>query len=274
VEAESEQGIRPAELKHGGVGSERSANTPAPFNLELSFSERGPFLACYAYLNMPKNLPQVAITKEITRTWADFRRKMRRLRSDIPDCVEAWDCPVYLWLTDPKPQRAFYFTKLTPFRRYVDELRRRVPAIGAMAHSGLPGHRSLASIARIARSLECPLFFVGDLDPGDLTIYATLRCGSPELIQSGKRGLPIQYLGIGGTPFKRLRDKVPDNYWIPMDEAERSHFELIQRLYPHLEEIVGLKELAELRRGRKLEVEAIAAQQQGVTKFTRFLDAI
>jgi len=103
---------------------------------------------------------------------------------------------------------------------------------------------------------------------------ASVNSRLAELIQSGRRGLPIQYLGIGGTPFKRLRDKVPDNYWIPMDEAERSHFELIQRLYPHLEEIVGLKELAELRRGRKLEVEAIAAQQQGVTKFTRFLDAI
>jgi len=59
-----------------------------------------------------------------------------------------------------------------------------------------------------------------------------------------------------------------------MDEAERSHLELIQRLYPHLEEMIGLRDLDELRKGRKLEVEALAAQQQGVTKFTRFLDAI
>jgi hypothetical protein len=60
-----------------------------------------------------------------------------------------------------------------------------------------------------------------------------------------------------------------------MDEAERSHFKLIQRLYPHLEEMIGLRGLEELRKGRKLEVEGLAsAQERGVVDFTRFLDAI
>ena len=141
------------------------------------------------------------------------------------------------------------------------------------AHSGLPSPRSLGSIVRIAGLLKCPLFFVGDLDPADLSIYAALRCGTPDLVRSKKPGLLIRYLGIGGSRFRRLLDRVPNNFWISMDKAERSHFDLIQRVYPHLAKMIGSRELKELREGRKLEVEGfVNAPKNGVAKFLRLLD--
>ncbi len=192
---------------------------------------------------MPTDLPQVAFTNDITREWAKFRRRIRKGPGDIPDCVESWNAPVQLWLTSPQPRCALYFTKFAAFRRYTENWQWYMPPITAFGHSGLPGKRSLASIFRIARFLNCPLFFVGDLDPGDLTIHAALRCGSPDLVRSKQPGLPIRYLGIGGSRFRRLRDRVPKNRWISMDNAERSHFELIQHVYPRLDKMIGSQEL-------------------------------
>lgn len=181
--------------------------------------------------------------------------------------------PFRFWLENPQPQRVLYFTKDAPFRTYTEELRRQLPPIAAIAHSGLPSPRSLGSIVRIAGLLKCPLFFVGDLDPADLSIYAALRCGTPDLVRSKKPGLLIRYLGIGGSRFRRLLDRVPNNFWISMDKAERSHFDLIQYVYPHLAKMIGSREVKELREGRKLEVEGfVNAPKNGVAKFLRLLD--
>jgi hypothetical protein len=95
----------------------------------------------------------------------------------------------------------------------------------------------------------------------------------PDLVRSKKPGLPIRYLGILGSRFRRLLDKVPKNFWISMDEVERSHFELIQHVYPHLAKMIGSRELKELREGRKLEVEGLVnAPRNGMAKFLRLLD--
>jgi len=218
------------------------------------------------------DFPKVVFTKDIEHEWREFRQAMGKLRHGIPDCVESWDLPVYVWLTTPAPRRALYFTKLAVFRRYTERWH-RVPPVAAIAHPGLPDLRSLVSIAKIIRSLKCPVFFVGDLDPGDLTIYAALRCGSPDLARSLRGGLPIRYFGIGGSRFRRIRDRTPKNYWIPMDEAERLHFDLIRRLYPSLEAMIGTQEMSFLLTGKKLEIEAVAVAPGGVPGLIRLLDS-
>ena len=116
---------------------------------------------------------------------------------------------------------------------------------------------------REAEAFGAPIFFLGDLDPYDLTVYLLLCAGG-----MGEDGHPaderaaVTYLGAGDALIDLCeRHALPD--WSPlldratitMTDFERRHLTLLEGLWPEMESVVGRHAMALLRSGRKLELE-------------------
>ena len=93
-----------------------------------------------------------------------------------------------------------------------------------------PSRASFELLTHHARWARRPIFFVGDLDPLDLTIFAALLSGGADLRPSPGT-VPIRYLG------------------------EREHLVVVKRVLPTLDQLIGPECLALLESGRKLELE-------------------
>jgi hypothetical protein len=103
--------------------------------------------------------------------------------------------------------------------------------------------------------LDAPVFFVGDLDPMDLTTYATLVSDNrPESSLS-----KATYLGVGDEWLKLCERDAPGRPLsvcsIPLDAEERSALERLQELAINWPKVVGKRSMKLLASGTKLELE-------------------
>jgi hypothetical protein len=115
------------------------------------------------------------------------------------------------------------------------------------------GKRVLAE----SRSIGVPTYFIGDLDPQDLTTYLTLAC-------SDRDGFAlVKYLGVDAGwqqlchryATERCRTMHAGLPTIEMGEFEREHLDGLLRLPFDWESLVGPEALKLLRSGYKLEIE-------------------
>jgi hypothetical protein len=103
--------------------------------------------------------------------------------------------------------------------------------------------------------LDAPVFFVGDLDPTDLTTYATLVSGNrPESSLS-----KATYLGVGDEWLKLCERDAPGRplsvTCITLDASERSALERLHALAIDWRKVVGKRSMKLLASGMKLELE-------------------
>jgi len=107
----------------------------------------------------------------------------------------------------------------------------------------------------VVEHLAAPLFFVGDLDPTDLTTYATLISGN----RSGSSLSKATYLGVGDEWIKLCERDAPGRplsvFCIPLDAGERRALERVQGLAIDWRKVVGKRSMKLLASGMKLELE-------------------
>src|SRR5262249_29199823 len=83
-------------------------------------------------------------------------------------CLDAPPRPLSLTVGTKKPKRLLYFTKESFFRVWSSEA--PLPDdLAVFRQGGLPSRASCDLLAHLARYAGRPIFFVGDLDPLDLT---------------------------------------------------------------------------------------------------------
>ena len=139
-----------------------------------------------------------------------------------------------------------------------------------------------ALVKRQADGLKVPHLFYGDLDPMDLTTFGTLRAGGTRWDHDPATAISLDYRGINDRVLALAEKNVnpslrasqawdtaaeesstdpPDSKLrpliFPMIPDERRHFEVLEKLMPDLEELVGPRCLELLRQGWKIEVEAL-----------------
>ncbi len=110
-------------------------------------------------------------------------------------------------------------------------------------------------LEQVIDHLAAPLFFVGDLDPMDLTTYATLISGNRDASKLSK----TKYLGVGDEWIKLCEGDAPGRplsvCCIELDTGERRALDRLQKLAIDWRKVVGKRSMKLLTSGMKLELE-------------------
>lgn len=132
---------------------------------------------------------------------------------------------------------------------------------GMIGRYGLPDEADLRWILKVIG--RHPLFFLGDMDPVDLMVFAWLR--------AVLRPRPVTYLGVNDDFFKALELPSTGSFSIPCGPSERESLAFLKRVFPDLTEKVGHKCAEMLDRGEKIELEVIAGNRQKAATAMRSL---
>ena len=118
-----------------------------------------------------------------------------------------------------------------------------------IGHYGLPRPSDVLWIERVALSNE--LFYLGDLDPPDLMIFAWLR---EKFFPK-----PIRHLGISDAYLTQLRAVLPPTFVMQCSPSERRALPVLRKVFPDLAETIGAGAAQLLMEGRKIELEAVVS---------------
>jgi hypothetical protein len=197
--------------------------------------------------------------------WRRFRRS-----GVEADGLEEGLSPAVLWMGAAPPRHLLYVTKLAIHRWLVGLLHPADPLL-LYGHGGLPSAAVCRHVAATARHFEIPVLFLGDLDPGDLTVLLALQRGGPGLT-SGE-ALAVRHLGVGDLWLRRFRRQVPSAS-IELSPAERDHLRLLKEIAPGLEALLGPRAMRLLDGGRKIEVEGLLRHARPGTAAARGVRAM
>ena len=116
-------------------------------------------------------------------------------------------------------------------------------------------------------TVHAPLLFYGDLDPMDLTTFATLRVGGDEWSDSSSVAVQLEHRGINDDVLRLVESMTgaaapghgsyQQRLFIPMVSDERRHFDVLNELVDDVADLVGPRCFDLLCQGFKLEVEAL-----------------
>ncbi len=119
--------------------------------------------------------------------------------------------------------------------------------VGMIGRYGLPDDADLAWIRRIVGRRA--LLFLGDMDPGDLLVFAWLS--------ARLRPRRVTHLGINDVLLEALRIRPSPSLVIPCEAFERKSLAFLNKEFPAFRETVGPRCAAMLDQGDKLELEAV-----------------
>lgn len=185
--------------------------------------------------------------------------------SDLPNSIEDWfiHCGDEIDFVRRGPADAYavcapsrndatlvyvYATKpscvLAPKRKYPE-----FDAIGLISRIGLPNIEDVSWMRDMLGQNK--LMFIGDMDPGDLMIFAWLRAhlGHAQVI----------HLGISDSYLNHLGVELPQSYIMSCSASEQKSLPLLGTVLPDFRDIVGPDCAALLEDGRKIELEAVAS---------------
>ena len=105
------------------------------------------------------------------------------------------------------------------------------PGFAIVGRGGLPSADDLKWITHLIGSRQ--VFYVGDMDPVDLTIFAWLR--------ARLHPRPIGHLGVNDKLLEKLPKKLSDQFIIGCAPSERDALGLFGKLLPDYRQVVGQK---------------------------------
>jgi hypothetical protein len=199
-----------------------------------------------------------AADKSLPMEWARAIDATSTAPTDEPVAPAGLWPPLEFYACTSRPTRTFFFTKTWLPRGWLrSDL---FPAqTDAVVHYGIPSRRQCELLRAHASVIGAPMRFVGDLDPLDLTVFASLRAGGASLRGPQAPAVPVAYTGIDDNWLRicesRLRDRELVNILIRQDATERKLLGELERVGVDIEALVGPRCAALLRDGLKLEIE-------------------
>jgi hypothetical protein len=204
--------------------------------------------------------------------WRDFARHAAREDPTYDPLVPgvwppSWP-PATYHLSSTRPKRLLYFTKDFLLKQWLQQ--GPLPGgLAAVVRPGLCTPNYCAWLRREAAAVKLPVLFIGDCDPYDLTVFLSLQRGSDDLVKAGDTAVPVRFLGVddrwlalcaaafsppeGGNPdFKLVLNE--------MTPIERHHLEVLLKVAPEIERLVGPRCMQILLAGRKLELEGACSR--------------
>ena len=132
---------------------------------------------------------------------------------------------------------------------------------GLVGRCGLPNRSDVEWLRSFVG--ERTLCFFGDLDPGDLLVFAWLRAMLAPL--------QLMHIGVNECMLEKLGVSLADEITIPLSQSEQAALELLPGAFPDLREVVGRKCIQLLDAGSKMEVEAIVCNREKTEQLLRLL---
>jgi hypothetical protein len=176
--------------------------------------------------------------------------------------------PATYHLSAPRPKRLLYFTKDFLLKQWLQQ--GPLPAgLGAIVRPGLATPNYCAWVRREAAAVKLPVLFIGDCDPYDLTVFLSLQRGSDDLVKAKETVVPVRYLGVDdrwlglcAAAFSPPEGGNPDFKLVltEMTPIERRHLEVLLKVAPEIERLVGPRCMQILQAGRKLELEGACSR--------------
>lgn len=120
------------------------------------------------------------------------------------------------------------------------------PATGMVGRYGVPTMEDIPNIARLVH--DHPTYFLGDCDPFDLLVFASLR-----------QHISISYLGVSDSIVSAFGVDVRESITIALLESELRAMSLLQEVWPEYSTFVGPNCAQMLADNRKLELEALVS---------------
>lgn len=173
-------------------------------------------------------------------------RFFSELEDDVEFCFSSRRAPYSVIGPTSDNCRILYVTKPATIAMAFHD--RGTPVdISMMGRYGLPSRADVEWIRRVVGISV--LYFLGDMDPVDLLIFAWLR--------AMLRPRPIAHYGVNDLLLARLQVVVPETFTIELSTSERNALPLVEHVIPDLNEVAGPECKALLLAGRKIEVEAV-----------------
>lgn len=118
--------------------------------------------------------------------------------------------------------------------------------VGMIGCYGLPTHDDAQWIRNFVGTRE--LWFLGDMDPADLLIYAWLRIRLAPMA--------ISHLGVSDRYLESLNMQMTPAHRIRLSPSENEALDLVKLALPDFEHLVGSKSAETLQGSQKFELEA------------------
>jgi hypothetical protein len=175
-----------------------------------------------------------------------------------------------------RPERLIYVTKLAVHRWLIELLHPEAPVL-LYGCGGLPSEAVCRHVRATRMHCGVPAFFLGDLDPGDLTVLLALNRGSPRL-RPTREGTPLRLMGIGDSLLTWFRRRLSPGQFkkaiTHMSPGELQHLGFLREVFLNLEEVVGKESMRLLESGQKIEVEGLLCWAQPGTRLREELSAL
>jgi hypothetical protein len=143
-------------------------------------------------------------------------------------------------------------------------------------YGGLPSTAFCQHLRATWQFFRIPVFFLGDLDPGDLTVLLALVRGNSQL-RSGRRGVPMSYLGAGDRLLGFFRHRLSVARFkaaaLRMSQDELRHYGLLREVFVDMEDVIGPESVRFLDRGKKIEMEGLLRWATDGSRLRRDLKA-
>ena len=118
---------------------------------------------------------------------------------------------------------------------------------------GLPSRADAGWISKLVGRRF--LFFVGDMDPVELMVFAWLR--------KRLRVKDLSYLGVSDTLLQRVHANPSELPCIPLSLSEQKSLGFLEGVFSDFRDVVGKECTGVLKRGHKIELEAVASTKRG-----------
>lgn len=165
------------------------------------------------------------------------------------------DAPFFVIGSPSRGGRMLYATKSAPLLAWSDALIRG--EMGIVSRYGLPTDHDIQLLNDVTR--EQTLYFLGDMDPQDLMIYAWLR----ERIQPRA----FFYLGISDNLLATHRIDIRESFKMQLSPSEQRSLPVLRSAFPDFAEVVGAGCAGVLENGRKIELEAVVSAGGSLAAF-------
>lgn len=147
-----------------------------------------------------------------------------------------------------KSAQIIFTTKASLVAAAIERSARRAE-LGMIARQGLPAEGDPDWFRAVVGAGE--LWFLGDMDPPDLMVFAWLRHRMPET--------QIAFLGVSEAYLSALQVDLPKSFIMQCTSSERRSTTTLAAVFPDFRQVIGPKYALLLDQGNKIELEAAAS---------------
>jgi hypothetical protein len=192
----------------------------------------------------------VVRAQKLEQAWSQVRDLAERHPGEWEGQDLGGEAPMRVFVGPRPPRRVLVVTKEAPVKRW--DRSERPADVAVVVASGRLSRAQCSVLERIAATSAVPIGFIGDADPMSLHTFLALR------VYLGVER--VRYCGISDPVLDAIGDELvqPDRLRsLDMSTLDQEHLRVVATLIQP-EQVFGPRVSAALRRGKKIQIEALS----------------